>query len=540
MTESGMTQTKTWERQDVLNLVAGWGGLTVLWLLLIHQLGAQWSAFQQYSYGWTVPMLAGYLLWERWLDRPPARQVSQGSPWLSWLFVAACFVFVAVRFVHEADPIWRLSSWALALLAVFASWTALWCLGGRSWWLHFGFAVFFFLVAVPWPQFLDNLVIQTLTKINTAVVVEMLGFLGIPAVQQGNLIQISKGVVGVDEACSGIRSFQGTLMISLFLGELYRFKPMERLILLLSGVFTAFGLNVVRTFFLVWISNKDGLEALDKWHDSAGMTILVISFVLLWGLAAWVKSPSEPTQSEEKESLQDTTPWNQLFPLAARPGWLALGILIAGEAGIEAWYRLHEVRPKAGEQWTIRWPSEARDFAKYEIPEVSAEILQQDAGASAQWRSEDGTRWQAFYLEWRPGRGLESRIKVEMAKVHRPDVCLPASGLTLREDFGIREIPAGSWTLPFRVYRFENGQKRPAWVFFCVWEDLQSQTRQETYKQYAARFRRVEDALKGRRGLGQRSLEFIIEGPADLEQALKTVEANLEQLLQPDARTLED
>ena len=39
------------------------------------------------------------------------------------------------------------------------------------------------------------------------------------AIQRGNLIELSTGVLGVDEACSGIRSFQSTLMAALFLDE---------------------------------------------------------------------------------------------------------------------------------------------------------------------------------------------------------------------------------------------------------------------------------------------------------------------------------
>src|SRR2546423_377825 len=77
--------------------------------------------------------------------------------------------------------------------------------------------------------------------------VEALGWFNIPALQRGNLIEISTGVVGIDEACSGIRSFQSTLMAALFLGELYLLKWHRRLLLLVGGVALSFCLNVVRT-----------------------------------------------------------------------------------------------------------------------------------------------------------------------------------------------------------------------------------------------------------------------------------------------------
>ena len=33
------------------------------WVVLIYYLGAQWSVYEQYGYGWAVPFLCAYLLW---------------------------------------------------------------------------------------------------------------------------------------------------------------------------------------------------------------------------------------------------------------------------------------------------------------------------------------------------------------------------------------------------------------------------------------------------------------------------------------------
>jgi hypothetical protein len=57
----------------------------------------------------------------------------------------------------------------------------------------------------------------------------LLGWLGVAALQHGNVIEVATGNVGIDKACSGIRSFQATLMISLFLGKLYRLNMTRRL-----------------------------------------------------------------------------------------------------------------------------------------------------------------------------------------------------------------------------------------------------------------------------------------------------------------------
>src|SRR5205823_2176922 len=119
-----------------------------------------------------------------------------------------------------------------------------------------------------------------------ACCVELLGWCGIAAVQHGNVIETSAGPVGVEEACSGVRSLQTTLMISLFLGELFRFSALRRFALLAAGLAIAYVCNLARTSWLVWISSRDGVKAIERWHDTAGMFVLAASLVLLW-MVAW-------------------------------------------------------------------------------------------------------------------------------------------------------------------------------------------------------------------------------------------------------------
>ena len=51
----------------------------LLWLEIIFQLQSEWSLNPQYGYGWTVPFLAGWLFYQRWICRPaPA---AAALPW---------------------------------------------------------------------------------------------------------------------------------------------------------------------------------------------------------------------------------------------------------------------------------------------------------------------------------------------------------------------------------------------------------------------------------------------------------------------------
>src|SRR5256886_6979109 len=137
--------------------------------------------------------------------------------------------------IQEANPDWRLLSWTMAICAVLISGAGIYLAGGASWLRHFAFPLVFFLVAVPWPTSLEQIVIQGLMRIDALINVEFLTAIGIPAVQLGNVIEVGAGYVGIDEACTGIRSLQATFMVSLLLGEFYGFAVGRRMILIVAA-----------------------------------------------------------------------------------------------------------------------------------------------------------------------------------------------------------------------------------------------------------------------------------------------------------------
>src|SRR5438128_4735953 len=253
----------------------------LLWFELINQLRPEWWLNPQYNYGLIVPLLALYLFWKRWRVRPtPAPPAATAFPIPLILLCAA--LALPIRFLAEANPEWRLLSWLFALVVVTISLLFLYIVGGRVWVRHFAFPVLFFLVAVPWPVRIEQVVIQDLMRIVTAINVTFLQLAAVPALQHGNVIEVGTGFIGIEEACSGVRSLQATLMVSLFLGELYSFKISRRLILIVIGALLAFICNVVRTAILVWVGTTKGINAIEAWHDPAGFTILIVCLLGLW------------------------------------------------------------------------------------------------------------------------------------------------------------------------------------------------------------------------------------------------------------------
>src|SRR5205085_3998877 len=172
------------------------------------------------------------------------------------------------------------------LVAVALTMVVVWRMGGLPWLRHFAFPIMFVLVAVPWISAIEVPIVQGLMPTLASIATEALSLFGIPAEVEGNLVRINGGIVGVNEACSGVRSLQTSIMIGLLLGELKRLTVLRRIILVGIAVAIALFANFLRALFLVSIAARENLAAIGRWHDLAGYAIVALVLAgTMW--AAW-------------------------------------------------------------------------------------------------------------------------------------------------------------------------------------------------------------------------------------------------------------
>ncbi len=267
----------------------------------------EWSFNPQYYYGWSVPLLAGYLIFDRWPMRP-----SVGVPRVFWpvvfVIILAALPQFPLRLLGEANSTARLITLAMGGIAVAISLGTLYLYGGSRWSLYFAAPVAFLLVAMPWPGQIETPLVQGLMKVNAEIAANIVAIVGIPAEARGNVIEVPTGLLGVNEACSGIRSLQSTLMAAAFLGLLYRRSLVGLVGLVALGSLIAFVCNVIRTTFLTYQGATNGIDAVDKWHDSAGFVILGVVLVSLWLMSQLL----EMAEKRENEAAKSKSPVSSL------------------------------------------------------------------------------------------------------------------------------------------------------------------------------------------------------------------------------------
>ncbi len=487
-----------------------------LWLEIVFQLQSEWSLNPQYSYGWTVPFLAGWLFYQRWLGRPAPGPTVQPGLTISVALLAAA-VLLPARMIAVANPDWRLISWTMSLAAVVITLGALHLAGGVSWSRHFAFPVLFFLVAGPWPVQLEQLVVQSLMRADSAITIRILNLIGTLAVQHGNVIELSTGQVGIDDACTGVRSLQATFMVALFLGEFYRMRFGPRVLLVVAGALIAFVCNIGRTLILCEVAANSGVDAIHRWHDPAGFTILGICLSALWGLSLWLKSDFVPES-------RPATP----TALGVGRGWLALALILwlgLAEIATAVWYSGPSQKTTSA-PWSVTWPAGEPDYRREPIPDAAATLLRYNEGGAATWRSADDRRWMMYSFHWLPGRTAALFVKN-----HRPDICLPASGLTMEQQSGVHLVNVNDVRLPIRSYRFDDNG-RPLHIYYCYWDGRSSYINDSAAasEDWTARGR-LHAAWQGKRELGARMLELAVWGHDDDAEARAALERELAKVV---------
>ena len=490
----------------------GWAWLVLgsVWLLLARNLSVHWTVNPVYSYGWLVPVFGLFAAWRRWETRPAPGPSMRGS---AWAVALGAFGFLPCWLFTQPSPDWSLCAWLLTGALVLMTLGAMGWVGGWAWLQHFAFPICFICTAVPCPRVIEMPLTHRLMGSVAAVTVELLTVAGVAAVRHGHVIEVQTGLLGIEEACSGVRSLQAALMGALFLGELFRFGWRRRLVLLACGLVAALATNVTRTFFLAWNASAEGLNALDRWHDPAGLLILILCLILVWLAAMFLGRNDPPVPVACAVASARPLPWASLAGLTL---WFAATL-----AGTEWWF--HDPGHPPESRWgLVPLPGSTT----VDIGPVAASQLRCDETTAVNWEQADGGRWTLFFFEWAPGP-TASRV---LAATHRPEICLAAIGMKLAEDRGSIDVRPAGVPLRFRSYIFDQ-EGEPVYVYYGAWQIRGVRPAQRGAISESPHRASLQAVLWRERNLGQQVAQLIATGYQSAEEADAAFRDAMDRLL---------
>jgi exosortase len=488
--------------------------LLAVWVPALTVLELEWRLNEQYHYGYFVPIFALLLVYLRWEDRPAATPSKVPHFWL----LVPVAILLPLALIQTANPDWRPVYWAYTLIALATTWFWVDKLGGRAWSFHLAPALAILLFAVPWFKGIENIVTRSLMEVVSAFTVEWLNLSGIFAVRTGNVIHLQQAVVGVEEACSGVRSLQSSLMAGYLFGELMRMVVWKRLALITLGILSNFLLNLLRTLTLTYITIHQGPEGFERWHDTVGNVVAVGGFACI-AVIAWFLSRVGANEESSKppnaaSAAHRPHPVSLKLPIAVAAIYL-LSFLVDF-----AWYRDIAKGGESGfEYGNMQWGDLGVEVESIAISPAATAQLKYSNGHQHVWTSSSGANWTAFYFNWEQGR-ISSH-----AGVHRPENCLPATGINLSDSWDpLLWTTPGGYVIPFQSMTFE-GLGMQTHVFFAVWdENGTTPWVSTTWSQ------RLADVWYRRVVSGRHSLQFLVNQSHSQEHARSEMLEILNQL----------
>lgn len=453
----------------ILCIVLTWGGFA-----LVQRY--HWGAESYYNFGWYVLPAWVLLLYFRWADMPalsaPSRARQIGALLLLGIGLATV---VPLRLFNEVNTFWRVPFLAQGVVLLGVSYVTLYLMAGRRVTLHHGWALLFLLAMVPWPYRVEVTVIQTLTQWITEVTVAILRILGYPSEVRGNTIMIGGTWLGVDEACSGIRSLQALTVIGYWLSEYLRLRPMWRVALVAIAALLTVIFNTLRAVLLALVTFHGGEAAHERWHDPLGYLVFIAGVFSLYFIGEWLAQRRAQSQvPEDARQAPEGEPSGKAFGrLQAIGAALVLGMALLTPVAVHQWFARADSERQRSNWDFVPGGKAATQFEAIAIPERVEGLLGYDFGH--RWLASIGLRKvvQVYYY----GYTGEDRMASVSSYGHSPLICIDAMGSTVTAQYNPLPIVMGDGlVLRLEHLRYaQRGAERGSApevfdLFWCVWE----------------------------------------------------------------------
>jgi exosortase len=268
--------------------------LIVAYFPILTKLVKQWSTDDDVSHGFFVPLVAGYIAWQR---REKLASLEWKPAWwgigiLVWAGLQAYLGMLG------AELFLQRTAFLLSLLGM------LLVLGGTGLVRQLLFPLLLLPFMIPLPAVVYNQITFPLQLFASSVAERSLEVLNIPVVRDGNILELASQKLNVAEACSGIRSLLSLSFLSLVYAYFFDRKVWMRWVLLIATIPIAIIANSARVTLTGVFSEIDPSLAAGFFHEAEGWVIFVVALVILvvvHQLVNWVYRRRHPEPRAPKE-----------------------------------------------------------------------------------------------------------------------------------------------------------------------------------------------------------------------------------------------
>ncbi len=247
--------------------------LAFVYFRVVAKLVFDWYDLPDYSHGFLVPFFAVFVLWD---NRTVLRNTPVRATW-SGLPLVLFGIVVVILGVYGADLFLSRISFLILLAGI------IWTFFGRAMLVALRFPLFVLLLAIPFPAIVFNQITFPLQLFASRVASAILPLLGVPVLNEGNVIELPVMKLEVAEACSGIRSLMSLFTLAVFYGYFLERTTKRRVVLAIASIPIAVAANAARIVGTgLCVQYWDPEKAMGFFHEFSGWVMFVISLGCLY------------------------------------------------------------------------------------------------------------------------------------------------------------------------------------------------------------------------------------------------------------------
>ncbi len=248
--------------------------LIVAYFPILKHLVEQWSTDEDVGHGFFVPLVFGYIAWQR-------RDHLTSLTWKPAWWGVALLVWGGVQAyigLLGAELFLQRTAFLISLVGL------LLVLGGKALVRELLFPLLLLPFMIPIPTVIYNQITFPLQLFASRVAENLLALINIPVLREGNVLVLASQTLSVAEACSGIRSLLSLSFLALVYAYFFDSKVWMRWALFFGVLPIAILANAGRVTITGILSERDPELARGFFHELEGFVIFAIALAMLFVL----------------------------------------------------------------------------------------------------------------------------------------------------------------------------------------------------------------------------------------------------------------